>query len=298
MERFRQQPKRHTWATALTLATVQNPFFFLLLSCVCLLAGPRDAAAEGSQWRRGWGLGQPPHPVRSAQSSGFADLQLQPESGGHAVIARNLLAGPVQIRLQGSDARLSPAPRVLAAGEQRRLAWLPAHGPGTRLLLDAVPGAPVARPDDVLYRLPFAGGRARVSQAFGGRHSHNNAQNHYAVDFPLAEGTPVLAARAGVVMQVLDAATGEANLVRILHADGSMALYAHLQAGSAAVRPGQKVEIGQRLANSGNTGRSSGPHLHFTVQRNAGMALESLPFRMADDRGELQFPREDNGGGD
>jgi murein DD-endopeptidase MepM/ murein hydrolase activator NlpD len=275
---------------------VRKALPLLLFAGLGLLANPLDAGAENSQWRRGWGLGQAAQHVRSPASSGFADLQLQPQSGGHAVIARNLLAGPVQIRLHGGESPTVTPPQLLASGEQRRLAWLPANGPGAQLLLDAVPGDPAAQPLDVLYRLPFESGKVRVSQAFGGRRSHADVQNHYAVDFPLPESTPVIAARAGTVMQVFDAATGEANLVRVLHADGSMALYAHLQAGSAVIRPGQALEAGQRLANSGNTGFSSGPHLHFAVQRNAGMVLESLPFRMADARGELHFPLESAAG--
>lgn len=271
---------------------MRKPLLLLLFAVLGLLASPRDAGAESSQWRRGWGLGQAAQQSQSAASSGFADLQLQPQSSGQAVIARNLLAGPVQIRLHGSETPTSSPPLLLAPGEKRRLAWLPANGPGARLLLDAVPGDPAAQPLHVFYRLPFESGKVRVSQAFGGRRSHGDVQNHYAVDFPLPEGTPIIAARAGTVMQVFDAATGEANLVRILHADGSMALYAHLQAQSAVIRPGQVLEAGQRLASSGSTGFSSGPHLHFAVQRNAGMALESLPFRMADARGELHFPRE------
>ena len=45
-----------------------------------------------------------------------------------------------------------------------------------------------------------------------------------------------------------------------------------------SVREGQRVELGSYLARSGNTGNSTGPHLHFVVQRNVGLAIESIPF--------------------
>ena len=100
----------------------------------------------------------------------------------------------------------------------------------------------------------------------------------------------MLAARAGTVMQVeagfgaAGLAYGEfakrANFIRILHDDGSMALYAHLAADGVLVRQGQQVQAGQRIGLSGNTGYSTAPHLHFAVQVNRGMQLVSIPFRM------------------
>jgi murein DD-endopeptidase MepM/ murein hydrolase activator NlpD len=69
-----------------------------------------------------------------------------------------------------------------------------------------------------------------------------------------------------------------ANYVRVLHADGSMAVYAHLAPASLLRRPGDRVVVGQLIGKSGNTGYSTGPHLHFSVQRNVGMALHSIPF--------------------
>jgi murein DD-endopeptidase MepM/ murein hydrolase activator NlpD len=81
----------------------------------------------------------------------------------------------------------------------------------------------------------------------------------------------------------LDAAhdAGRANFIRILHADGSMAVYAHLAEHGALVRQGQPVETGQRIGLSGNTGYSTAPHLHFAVQVNRGGQLTSIPFRLA-----------------
>ena len=60
-----------------------------------------------------------------------------------------------------------------------------------------------------------------------------------------------------------------------------MGVYLHLMQGSVAVSEGARVRAGSLLARSGNTGNSTGPHLHFVVQRNVGLALESIPFNFA-----------------
>ena len=261
----------------------------VLLSLALLCASDAEASPS-SRWREAWGLPTASAPAVAASSSdAFASLQLQPRAGGRNTVVSNLTAGPVQVRLQG-DSR-APAATVLAAGEKRSLLWLADDGNPLRLALDAFPGDPAAQPEDHLYLLPLRIAAIRVSQAFAGHYSHTDAQNLYAVDFPLPEGTPVLAARAGRVMQVVDSRE-QGSLLRILHSDGSMALYAHLKAGSASVRSGQTVAAGQAIALSGNTGHSSGPHLHFVVQANTGLALRSIPFRMSSERGELKFPRQ------
>jgi murein DD-endopeptidase MepM/ murein hydrolase activator NlpD len=142
---------------------------------------------------------------------------------------------------------------------------------------------------DAVYRLPFRDDqRFPVAQGFGGKASHTDKQNYYAVDIVMPEGTPVLAARAGVVMTVdndfygagLDMAQygDRANNIRIVHADGTMAVYAHLELEGARVAVGDHVRAGQLLALSGDTGYTSGPHLHFCVQVNADMHIVSVPF--------------------
>jgi murein DD-endopeptidase MepM/ murein hydrolase activator NlpD len=147
------------------------------------------------------------------------------------------------------------------------------------------------------YRVPFdaAGKTFRVDQAFHGRFSHHDPQNEYAVDINMPDGTSVLAARDGVVMTVdndffgngLDMAQygDRANNIRIVHADGAMSVYAHLQLESARVHIGQHVKAGQVIALSGDTGYTSGPHLHFCVQMNKGMQLVAVPFQFADGGG-------------
>jgi len=158
-----------------------------------------------------------------------------------------------------------------------------------------VHGDPAARPDEnAVYALPFdAAHSLRVHQAFGGSFSHTHPQSFHAVDLPMEEGTPVLAARAGIVMASetdfyssgTDMAKfgSRANEVRIVHADGTMAVYAHLALESVVVAIGDRVRAGQVIAESGNTGFSTGPHLHFVVQRNAGGELVSIPFQFSID---------------
>ena len=80
---------------------------------------------------------------------------------------------------------------------------------------------------------------------------------------------------------------GRANFVRILHDDGTMGVYLHLKQGSVSVREGQRVKVGSPLALSGNTGNSSGPHLHFVVQRNSGAGLVSIPYQFNQPLGAL-----------
>jgi murein DD-endopeptidase MepM/ murein hydrolase activator NlpD len=64
-------------------------------------------------------------------------------------------------------------------------------------------------------------------------------------------------------------------------------VYAHLQEGGVLVRIGQRVRAGQQIGLSGNTGFTTGPHLHFVVQVNRGMRLESIPVRIAGAGGGL-----------
>lgn len=151
-------------------------------------------------------------------------------------------------------------------------------------------GSPQAEHNsDAVYLPPFEKNTSiAISQAFGGNFSHTDKQNKYAVDLVMPVNTPIHAARAGIVIEVNNdffkgglkqAYTSRANSIRILHEDGSMAVYAHLALETAQVYPGLKVYAGQLIGYSGNTGFSSGPHLHFAVQINKGMELVSVPFK-------------------
>ena len=146
-----------------------------------------------------------------------------------------------------------------------------------------------------LYRLPWGEGLAFMFvQAPGGRvTSHFTKATLQAVDIAMPEGIAVLAARAGVVEAVEarhgatpdeDPVTYEGNYVRVRHADGTAALYAHLRHSSVAVAVGETVQPGTLLGYSGSTGDAAAPHLHFAVIRternSAGWSEDvSVPVR-------------------
>ena len=138
------------------------------------------------------------------------------------------------------------------------------------------------------YRTPFALAQSfTVTQAYPTSATHKTPDSAHAIDFALPVGTDIFAARDGIVFAVegsnyrggLDTSRpgARANIVQILHDDGAYAVYAHLNRSSIRVRPGDRVQRGQYIADSGNTGFSTGPHLHFAVLRNAGMRIESVP---------------------
>lgn len=218
-------------------------------------------------------------------------VERQPDGSRRALVS-NALAGPVQVRVWDPAEPRARVEATLAAGESRALGRFRGDGVAA-LALEVQAGAPLLLPPTQARPYAFALPSAaawRLTQGFGGRASHRDPANFHALDLAAPEGTPVLAARAGTVMQVVDqfheggtdaALLERANLVRVLHADGSMGLYAHIAAGSARVRPGEAVEAGRVLAAVGSVGWSSAPHLHFSVQINDGRELLSLPFRMA-----------------
>lgn len=217
----------------------------------------------------------------------------------------NGYGGPVQVQInfESADNVISEPPlptSVVIPGMRETLVLQVApiddyRGFSYRWSYRYMPGDPAARHDPgAVYRLPYdESTRLQIHQGFGGKFSHNLPHSQHAVDFAMDEGTPIMASRAGIVMAVesdfYDSGTDiakfgdRANHIRILHPDGTMAVYAHLELESVLVSIGDRVRSGQTIARSGNTGFSTGPHLHFVVQRNTGGTLVSVPFEFTVD---------------
>jgi murein DD-endopeptidase MepM/ murein hydrolase activator NlpD len=155
--------------------------------------------------------------------------------------------------------------------------------------------------DGYLYRLPYGDDVSfPIIQGYGAKLTHRGAER-FTLDFGMPVGTPVHAAREGVVVLVEDAhdfgcAREEcgrfANFVVVLHSDGTTGEYFHLERGTVQVRVGEPVERGQWLARSGNTGYSTAPHLHFGVYRTGrDRTTESVAVRFQTRRGAIGAPR-------
>lgn len=154
--------------------------------------------------------------------------------------------------------------------------------------------------DSVVYRLPFDTSRAFFcSQGFNGKFSHYG-NLRYSVDWNVREGTPVLAARAGLVTRIRDDSNesgpleefkDKANLVSITHPDHTVGEYLHLRYRGVVVKLGENVAAGQLLGYSGNTGWSTTPHIHFHVCKSVlydpatpgQQKFETLPVKYDED---------------
>lgn len=123
-----------------------------------------------------------------------------------------------------------------------------------------------------VYSLPYQKGKAYfLIQGYNSFFSH---KGRLGLDFKMQTGTPVYAARGGVVNYVEENFKGggihkkflrKANSVVIGHTDGSFAIYGHLKHQGVAVAKGELIKTGDLLGYSGSVGYSAFPHLHFAV---------------------------------
>ena len=134
------------------------------------------------------------------------------------------------------------------------------------------------KPDSsYIYSLPFSNkSKFLLIQAYNSKMSHTG---ELSLDFKMKTGSKICAARDGVVENVKEDSDkgglkseflNDGNHIIIRHADGSMAMYWHLEKDGVIVNPGEKVVQGQHIGYSGNTGYTAFPHLHFQVQDASG----------------------------
>ena len=118
---------------------------------------------------------------------------------------------------------------------------------------------------------------ARQSSQFGVRKHpvSGKKRKHRGLDFAVNTGTPIYAPADAVVETVRPSNKGSGNFIRLQHAFGFTSSYSHLK--KFAVRSGDFVNKGDLIGYSGNSGLSSGPHLHYEV-RFIGRALDPRPF--------------------
>lgn len=151
------------------------------------------------------------------------------------------------------------------------------------------------------HHLPFrVGTEVRVTQGFHGYTSHRE-DLAYSVDMACEEGTPVVASRAGVVWAVEKesnqgcaerSCVEQANYVVLDHGDGTFSQYFHLRHKGVVVEPGEQVCRGQVIGLCGNTGFSSGPHLHFAVLNTQRATIPVTFVEGPDETGGVLLPRQ------
>jgi hypothetical protein len=160
--------------------------------------------------------------------------------------------------------------------------------------IEAPKGTPDSCKSNSDYHLPWTCNESH--KCSNGNHtSSHTGKDAYAYDFAMHVGTTLRAMRAGEVLRVRMVSTpasacyngggsscaNYANTVEILHSDGTVALYMHLS--SISVTKGQSIAQGQVVGKSGNSGWSTGPHLHTQVQHNCGIWwCQSVPFKFVE----------------
>lgn len=123
------------------------------------------------------------------------------------------------------------------------------------------------------YKWPVSGGR--ITSSYGPR----KLGYHYGVDIGAPRGTTVFAAASGTVVETVSyCVEGRTscggrygNYIVIQHSNGTFTRYAHLQRVSVSV--GDDVSKGEKIGTVGNTGRSTGPHLHYQIEKSNGSTI-------------------------
>jgi murein DD-endopeptidase MepM/ murein hydrolase activator NlpD len=164
-------------------------------------------------------------------------------------------------------------PAVAGVSELVKAAQLRARAAAADAPAD-VPALPVDGPAARVADLATGGVQmvtGRVSSGFGGRWG----KSHNGIDIAAPVGTPIHAPMAGEVI-ASGPASGFGLWVRVRHDDGTVTTYGHVN--RSLVQVGEQVTAGEEIAEVGNRGRSTGPHLHMEVQTPGGTAVNPRPW--------------------
>jgi len=236
-----------------------------------LQSGPRHAAPRE---RRSALL---PGVLLVAAGTAFAGLAVLPASAAQelprvtaaAAMAPVELAAPVPANVELYSA-LSQGLAV-ANKPKPKLPAVPPRPAPARASRDRSPADPAAATVEGLASRGFARpGMGRLTSGYGRRWG----RLHAGIDLASGIGSPVRAAAAGQV-ESAGWESGYGRAVRIAHSDGTVTVYGHMSA--LLVDSGERVEAGQLIGREGNTGQSTGPHLHFEVRVN-GTPVDPLPW--------------------
>ena len=234
------------------------------------MAGQRVLTVEGSLWQSAVNAGlRPADIMRIANVFRFdVDFNTELQAGARfSVIGDDLYSGGEYVKMGELQAvRLENKGQVFTA-----IHFVHADGKDGWY-----------HPDGTAAKKPFLRSPldfARVTSNFNGGRYHpvlKKKRKHLGTDFGCPSGTPVKATGAGVVT-VAKKHGGHGNHLVIKHAGGRITKYSHLS--SFKVKKGQKVEQGQVVALSGNTGMSTGPHLHYELHMN-GKAVDAMKVEL------------------
>ncbi len=188
------------------------------------------------------------YPLELEGKSSVGPIVLLTQKIRVAVEKRKVIAAPKPITVDGKFT--SPDTETLKRIDEEKAAKSAAYRASN---LHALWSGPFVQPLDSL-----------ITETFGVRRMFNGQllSEHHGVDFRAAPGTPVLAANSGTVL-LAQGLFYEGNCVILDHGQGLFTIYMHFS--KFAVQEGDKVERGQRLGESGATGRVTGPHLHVSV---------------------------------
>ncbi|MDY6981147.1 MAG: M23 family metallopeptidase [Pseudomonadota bacterium] len=295
-----------------------HPLIALVPGLLLLLASGHVAAQmykyqdEDGIWH--FSDNPPPGEQRPSQKDSPPDekqviIHRQGEEDAPIFEVSNTLPMPIQLEFSAGQMQNMradpplPLRKVIGAGSREpltRFAKIDPNAPWSYTYRTRfVPGNPAAEHlTGKPYLPPFSPHKEfSIAQAFNGKTSHNShALTRYAIDIPMPADSTVHAARSGTLVEMK---TGKLSperrqktfYVRILHRDGTFGLYAHLVPDSVKLFTGMTINRGQVIGRLGSAAEGKSPHLHFAVQKNVGMQLESIPFEVTSLEGTPQTPK-------